>query len=75
MRIALCAICTFPATVGSGDAVQLLGECGASCLEPLGGVGVADGGGDGSVAKFGWPPENSLNPNGADHVRVQVASF
>ena len=23
---------------------------------------------DGSVAKFGWPPENGLNPNGADHV-------
>ena len=29
----------------------------------------------GSVAKFGWPSENGLNTNGADHVRVQVASF
>ena len=31
--------------------------------------------GDDSVAKFGCPRDNGLNPNGADHVRVQVASF
>jgi hypothetical protein len=30
---------------------------------------------NGSVAKFGWSPDNGLNPNGAEHVRVLVASF
>ena len=49
--IVFCAICTFPPTVVSGDAVELFGESGARCLEPFCCVDIADGGGD-SLKRF-----------------------